>query len=650
VAVHVRGPLTLLSLVLLATSADSRRSAASAGLERIRPNDNLAPAGTLRGGVLTLRLETRLGSWHPDGDAAAGAAVPAFAEGGRPLQVPGPLIRVPAGTEVVATVRNLLPDGVLTLRGLASRPSPPGSAADTVQVAPGASRELRFRLDAPGTYYYWGTTTGRPFGARTREDAQLSGGIVVDEPGGNPARRDRVLVIGMWADTAGAEAREMSGSRGSGRMLFVVNGRTWPHTARLSYAVGDTVRWRVINASADIHPLHLHGFYFRVDARGDGAVDTTYAEARRDRVVTELVLGGRTVTMSWVPERAGNWLFHCHTTSHFSARGPLGMPLDSMPPGWHPHHVANHALQGMSGLVVGVRVAPGRAGGERLASAPAARRRIRLLVRPSAGGSDTLPLYAYALHEPGAPEPPPDSGLRVGPPIVLTRGEPVGITVVNQTREPTAVHWHGMELESYFDGVAGFSGSDRRPSPVIAPSDSFEARFTPPRAGTFIYHTHVDELRQQPAGLAGALVVVDPDRPYEPTTDIPVLVSSPRDPEDERRAVLLNGKAAPAPLDLRVGVPHRLRLINITIGRPGLRMELRQDSALVAWRVVAKDGAELPAARQAARPAIQRISIGETVDVEFTPTGPGELRLEAHGVRRLLAVMPIRVLDAGGSP
>ena len=80
---------------------------------------------------------------------------------------------------------------------------------------------------------------------------------------------------------------------------------------------------------------------------------------------------------------------------------------------------------------------------------------------------------------------------------------PVSITVVNSTPEPTAVHWHGIELESYFDGVAGFSGNASRASPIIAPADSFEARFTPPRAGTFIYHTHIDELRQQPAGMAG---------------------------------------------------------------------------------------------------------------------------------------------------
>ncbi len=630
--------LALLALALLGASVDLTSAVLGRRTERIRPNDNLRPAGTLRGGVLTLGLEARVGMWHPDGDRAAGAAVPAFAEAGRPLQIPGPMIRVPAGTEVLVTVKNAVADSALTLYGLVSRPVPSDSTAEAVQVAPGAVRELRFRLDTPGTYYYWGTTMGRPFNVRTREDAQLSGAIIVDGPDAD-ARRDRVMVIGGWADTAGAAARELNRRRE--RVLLVVNGRSWPHTTRLSYALGDTIRWRVINASADLHPMHLHGFYFSVDGRGDGTADTTYAEPRRERVVTEKLNPGRTMALSWVPERPGNWLFHCHVPSHFAARGSLGMPRDSAALS-RPHHVDNHALRGMNGLVVGIHVAPGRQAIAQRPPAPGPRR-IRLLVRPSAGGTEALPVYSYALHE-GGPEPPPDSGVRAGPPIVLTRGVPASITVVNRTPEQTAVHWHGMELESYFDGVAGFSGTDGRVSPIIASADSFEARFTPPRAGTFIYHTHVDELRQQPAGLSGALIVVDPGRFYEPATDIPVLISSPRDPADEMRAVLLNGKLTPGPVEVRVGIPHRLRLINITTGRPGMRMELRQDTTLAAWRVMAKDGAELPTARQVVRPALQPISIGETVDVEFTPTAAGEFRLEAwtgNGAL-LLATLPLR--------
>jgi FtsP/CotA-like multicopper oxidase with cupredoxin domain len=296
----------------------------------------------------------------------------------------------------------------------------------------------------------------------------------------------------------------------------------------------------------------------------------------------------------------------------------------------------------MSGLVMGVHVEPRAGDSDREDASDAGRRRLRLLARP-AGGTVDAPFYAFTVQERGA-EPPIDTSVRNGPPIVLLRNQPVSITVVNRTPEPTAVHWHGIELDSYFDGVAGFSGRGRRLSPSIAPGDSFEARFTPPRSGTFIYHTHVDEPRQQPAGLSGALLVVDADRPYDPSTDIPVLISTPRSAEAARRAVLLNGRLAGAPVELRTGVPHRFRLINITIGRPNIRVEVRRDTSLVQWRALAKDGADLPDERQVTRPARTLISIGETYDFEVTPRLPGDLRLEvrsAAGV--LIATMPLVV-------
>ena len=79
---------------------------------------------------------------------------------------------------------------------------------------------------------------------------------------------------------------------------------------------------------------------------------------------------------------------------------------------------------------------------------------------------------------------------------MLRRDEPVEITVVNRLREATALHWHGIELDSYYDGVHGWSGAGQQVAPMIEPGGSFVVRFTPPRAGTFIYHTHLHDFRQ----------------------------------------------------------------------------------------------------------------------------------------------------------
>src|SRR3954464_5367640 len=136
---------------------------------------------------------------------------------------------------------------------------------------------------------------------------------------------------------------------------------------------------------------------------------------------------------------------------------------------------------------------------------------------------------------PPAPAPPrarPPRPLLPAPTILLKRGEPVTITVVNGLPEPTAVHWHGIELESYFDGVADFAGSGKHIAGAIAPKDSFQARFTPPRSGTFMYHPHADEVRQQQAGLSGVLLVMDDPATFDPVHDIVLLLTVPRSNAD----------------------------------------------------------------------------------------------------------------------
>lgn len=606
---------------------------AQSRVERVRANDNRARAGVMGAGVLAIRFESRLGEWHPQADDAPGATVPAFAEIGRPPQIPGPLIRVTGGTDVIAVVRNAVPNTTLTIHGLHSRPAIGAAFNDSIQLTYGQIQTVRFRLDRPGTYYYWGTTTGSSFGNRTHEDAQLTGAIVVDEPG-ERAARDRIFVIGEWADTAGSEF-----NRTRLRELFVINGRSWPYTDRLQYEKGETVQWRVINASADPHPMHLHGFYYRVRRRGDGKADTLLA--RSEVVNTERMLPGATMSLAWVPDRLGNWLFHCHIPSHIVPRGPLGYPLQ--PTADAAYHINPYTAMG--GLVTAIEVRPAEDDTTASLAAPLPPepgRRLRMVMRPNAGSTPNTLFYGIAIDTTGlAPE--VEVGQRAGPPLVLTRGQPVSIMLLNQLAEATTVHWHGIELESFYDGVAGVSGIRPTLAPVIAPSDSFEVRMTPPRAGTFIYHTHVNEARQHRAGLAGALIVVEKGK-WDPAKDIPVLFTSPSDSTQEEHAVLVNGAITPMVLELRRGSAYRFRMINITTGRPGLRLELKQDTTVATWRPLAKDGADIPAAARGARPARQALAIGETADFEFFPTRPGELRLEARtALGMLLATLPIRV-------
>jgi manganese oxidase len=595
---------------------------------RVVANDNRVSAGTLTGNTLTIRLEARSGEWRPDRDDEPGVVVRAFAIEGAPLQVPGPLIRVVEGTEIRASIHNTFDRDPLIIHGLYSRPAS-GAAADPLVVPPGETRDIRFPAGRPGVYYYWAAVNpSTTLLQRPGADSQLSGAFIID-PAGAPPPTDRVLLISDWFNAALANAT-------AGRIA--INGRSWPSTERLAYRVGDTVRMRIINAGSLVHPMHLHGFYFNVDSRGDERADVRLDPGSPHMVVTERTGPGATFSLTWVPTRPGNWLFHCHDNVHLQRFGSLdGRPL---PPPAPNHHVENHALEMMAGPVMGITVTGESTEAGTPPSAP--RRQLRLVARVDEGGTETEPAFGYTL-ESTETQPPPPPPYLPSPTIVLKRGEPVSITVVNRLPEPTAVHWHGIELESYYDGVAGFAGDSTRIAPAIQPGGTFEARFTPPRSGTFIYHTHIDEVRQQQAGLSGALVVVDALERFDPERDLVLMITVPRKQADAR-VVLLNGSSTPQPREMYVGQHYRLRFINVHTARPSMRMRLLNGTAPLRWRALAKDGRDLPENQAVEGASEIQMGNGETYDFDFVPTVAGEIRLDVTSAAGLLLVsMPIHV-------
>jgi FtsP/CotA-like multicopper oxidase with cupredoxin domain len=169
-------------------------------------------------------------------------------------------------------------------------------------------------------------------------------------------------------------------------------------------------------------------------------------------------------------------------------------------------------------------------------------------------------------------------------------------------------------------------------------------RFTPPRSGTFIYHTHIDEVRQQQAGLSGALLVVDALDAYDPDHDIVLMISVPRTDAEASSIVLLNGSGKPPVREMRVGEHYRLRFINVHTFRPSMRMRLMRESSLLEWRALAKDGMHLPADQAVSGPSEIQMGNGETYDFDFVPSTAGDLRLDVTNAAGVLLVsMPVRV-------
>jgi manganese oxidase len=595
------------------------------GLEISGFEDYRVPIGRMEEGVLRVTLEARPAEWRPWGEDGPGVLAHVFSVDGEPPRVPGPLLRVTAGTPVHVTIRNTF-DHPLEVNGLRDRPPPPPGAppggpppgVEPVLVAPGETVDVRFTPRTPGTFVF-PASVRRPRGTVTatlpgvdEADRPFIGVMIVDPEGSPPPAGERIFILNHWGDEA-VPSSFLPATR------FFINGRSWPHTERLEYAQGDTARWRVINATGRPHPMHLHGFYFRVDARGNLGGEDVYAPEERRLAVTEVLRPTETMRITWVPEEPGNWIFHCHFMRHMSRLQTMPLEGSTAAHGLH----AEDGAEGedlMGGLVLGITVHPG-AGWAPAGEVP--RRQLRLHIGTRPGVFHEEAGYGFVLQD--GPEPPAADSVRFpGSPIVLTRGEPSEITVFNHAAVPLGVHWHGLELESWADGVPGWSGMPGRVSPAVEPGDSFAVHMTPPRAGTFMYHVHSEPGHQLAQGLYGPFLVMEPGERWDLETDRLFLLGSLGTGEDPPAAV--NGELDPGPMELRAGQSYRLRFMHISPD-DDKRVELLAGDEPMVWDVIAKDGADLPPHQVRTEPADLHIHVGETYDFRWTPDRAGDFVL-----------------------
>jgi len=577
----------------------------SDSLPAIGINQNHTPAGLLRDGVLSVHLAIAKGEWHPEAKDGIALSVYAFGEEGKTLQNPGPLIRVPQGTEVRASLHNTL-SVPLTVGGLAD----PASPATVVTVAPGKTEEVTFRAITPGLSFYWGATEVKEMKLRYGIDAELNGALVVDPPGAS--RDEEIFLLEMISEHAGP---------GSLKNLATINGKSWPYTQPLQYQVGQPVHWRWIDATNEPHALHLHGFYYRIDAFNRNGKLQSYEGDARPLVVTQRIAQGETFDMSWSPDRPGRWLFHCHMLIHMTPLEVADRSLVSNEGSLHADVDHGHDSGGMGQMVLGITVPP--QSGVAIKPTWHADRKLQLVIEERTG----LPRYALHVRDPEQDGTPPAQAGLIGPPIVLTRGQPVEIEVVNKLKQPTAIHWHGIELESYYDGVPGWTGNAGHITPTIQPGASFVARMTPPRAGTFIYHTHWHDPSQLTNGLYGPLIVLPAGEKFDSASDLPFVFSIGAF-DALHEIFLINGTPQSKSLNLQAGKKYRFRLINISTNNQGIQVSLRDHTGPVQWRVIAKDGADLPSTLIKPNKAELSITVGETYDVEFSSPIQQDLQLD----------------------
>ena len=223
-------------------------------------------------------------------------------------QLPGPLLRVTEGDRVRVTVTNELPEEtVLHFHG-PRLPNAMDGVPDVTQptIKRGESYTYEFTAAPAGTFVYHSHHN-----AAVQEPKGLYGVLLIDPaPGSAQAERDA-----RYDRDYVQVVSEFGG-------YFTVNGKAFPATDVLEAKPGERVRLRLINLGQALHPMHLHGYHFKIVGT-DG-----YPVEGPPLVKDTVTVGpGERYDLEFVADNPGTWVFHCHILAHVANQGvePGGM-------------------------------------------------------------------------------------------------------------------------------------------------------------------------------------------------------------------------------------------------------------------------------------------------------------------------------------
>lgn len=224
--------------------------------------------------------------------------------------VPGPLIRVTVGDRVKILVKNNLPEATtIHWHGILVPNTMDGIPDETQKpIQPGETFTYEFTAKPKGTFWYHSH-----FDSDKQISVGLSGAFIIEPKGGLRSKPDidKVLMLNEWRVIAGQTYAAMPATGMDGN-FFTINGKAFPDTEDISAKVGQKVRLRFIGSGQMIHPMHLHGFAFKVVAT-DGNDVPESAQWTKD-VIT--VSPGERYDIEFTPDRPGKWMLHCHIPHH----------------------------------------------------------------------------------------------------------------------------------------------------------------------------------------------------------------------------------------------------------------------------------------------------------------------------------------------
>lgn len=288
-----------------------------------RPAAGYAPTVTPNGTTLPWVMKDGVKEFH----LVAEPVVREFAPGmkvkcwGYNGQTPGPTIEAIEGDRVRILVTNKLPEhttvhwhGVLlpnAMDGVGGLNQP--------HIKPGETYAYEFTLRQHGTQMY------HPHADEMVQMAVGMMGLFVihpKKPEGPRIDRDFSIMLHEWAVHPGTYRPDPSIMVDFN--LFTFNSKVFPAIDPLVIKTGERVRIRIGNLSMDDHPIHLHGYSFKVTGTDGGPVP----ESARWPETTVLVPTGSTRDIEFVADAPGDWAFHCHRSHH--TMNPMGHGIPNL--------------------------------------------------------------------------------------------------------------------------------------------------------------------------------------------------------------------------------------------------------------------------------------------------------------------------------
>src|SRR5713101_2774604 len=284
---------------------------------------NYQPVVTLNGWTLPWRMNGDWKEFHLVAEPVVREMAPGMVAHlwGYNGQSPGPTIEGVEGDKVRIFVTNKLPEHTTIHWHGQLLPSGMDGVGGLTQphIKPGKTFVYEFELRKSGTFMY------HPHSDEMVQMAMGMMGMFVVHPRDasfRPVDRDFVFIMSTYDIDPGTylpKVNEMTDFN-----MWTFNSRVFPGIDPLPVRLGDRVRVRVGNLSMTSHPIHLHGYEFKVTGTDGGWIPES---AQWPEVTTDVPVGGMR-SFEFVADAPGDWALHCQKSHH--TMGPMGHAVPNM--------------------------------------------------------------------------------------------------------------------------------------------------------------------------------------------------------------------------------------------------------------------------------------------------------------------------------